>query len=206
VPGEQAYYPALDGTVVDHHPVLGWTRCSGEGVVASAAERSAKADVSQQSTRRDSGQDRSRLLPVLAVERVIRAVLLIGVGLLLLTHTHADWADVARGFVGRVGLDPSRNETGRLISHLAGLGPRQVQRDGAIAIGYGMMEAVEGYGLLRRRQWAEYLTVVATALLFIPEVQELLKHPTGLKVAALLLNVVIVVYLVIRLVRRRHAS
>jgi len=31
-------------------------------------------------------------------------------------------------------------------------------------------------------------------------------HPTGLKVAALLLNVVIVVYLVIRLIRRRHAS
>ena len=68
------------------------------------------------------------------------------------------------------------------------------------------MEAVEGYGLLRRRQWAEYLTVVATALLFIPEVQELLKHPTALKVAALLVNIVIVVYLVIRLVRRRHAT
>lgn len=51
-----------------------------------------------------------------------------------------------------------------------------------------MLEAVEGYGLLRRRQWAEYLTVVATALLFIPEVQELLKYPTGLKVAALLVS------------------
>jgi uncharacterized membrane protein (DUF2068 family) len=68
------------------------------------------------------------------------------------------------------------------------------------------LEAVEGYGLLRRRQWAEYLTVVATALLFIPEVQELHKHPTGLKIAALVVNVVIVVYLVIRLVRRRHAA
>jgi uncharacterized membrane protein (DUF2068 family) len=174
--------------------------------VVSAAERSAKADAPEQPTQRDSSQDRSRLLPVLAVERVIRAVLLIGVGLLLLTHTHTDWAALARGFVERVGLDPSRNETGQLISHLAGLGPRQAQRDGAIAIGYGMMEAVEGYGLLRRRQWAEYLTVVATALLFIPEVQELLKHPTGLKVAALLLNIVIVVYLVIRLIRRRHAT
>jgi uncharacterized membrane protein (DUF2068 family) len=163
-------------------------------------------DASQQSTRRDSGQDRSRLLPVLAVERVIRAVLLIGVGLILWTHTHADWTDVARGLVGRVGLDPSRNETGRLIAHLAGLGPRQVQRYGAIALGYGVLEAVEGYGLLRRRRWAEYLTVVATALLFIPEVQELLAHPTGLKIAALVVNVVIVAYLVIRLVRRRHAA
>ncbi|MGH3575814.1 MAG: DUF2127 domain-containing protein, partial [Pseudonocardiaceae bacterium] len=39
-----------------------------------------------------------------------------------------------------------------------------------------------------------------------PEVQELLKHPTGLKVGGLALNVVIVVYLIIRLVRRRRAG
>jgi uncharacterized membrane protein (DUF2068 family) len=151
-------------------------------------------------------KDQSRLLPVLAVERVLRAVLLVGVGLILLTHAHTDWSDFTRRFAEQVGLDPSRSVTGRLISRLAGLGPQQAQRDGAVAIGYGLLEAVEGYGLLRGRQWAEYLTVVATALLFIPEVQELLKHPTGLKVGALLLNVVIVVYLIIRLIRRRHAN
>ena len=47
---------------------------------------------------------------------------------------------------------------------------------------------------------------MATTLLFIPEVQELLKNPTGLKVGGLLLNVVIVVYLIIRLIRRRRAA
>lgn len=78
-----------------------------------------------------------------------------------------------------------------------------MQRDGAIAIAYGALEAAEGYGPLRRRSWGEYPTVVSTALLAIPEVQELLKHPTGLKIGALALNVVIVLYLVIRLVRRR---
>lgn len=50
--------------------------------MASAAKRSGEADAPEQSTRRESGQDRSRLLPVLAVERVLRAVLLIGVGLI----------------------------------------------------------------------------------------------------------------------------
>jgi uncharacterized membrane protein (DUF2068 family) len=144
------------------------------------------------------------LLPVLAVERALRAVLLIGVGLILLTHTHTDWADPARRFAERIGLDPSRNETGQLISRLAGLGPRQTQRYGSIAIGYGLLEAVEGYGLFRRREWAEYLTVVSTALLLFPEIQELLKHPTGLKLGGLALNVVIVAYLIIRLVRRRR--
>lgn len=145
----------------------------------------------------------SRLLPVIAVERVLRAVLLIGIGLILLTHTHTDWADLARRFAERVGLDPARNETGRLVSRLSGFAPGRAQRYGAIALGYGALEAVEGYGLLRHRPWGEYLTVVSTALLFIPEIQELLKHPTGLKVGALVLNVVIVGYLVVRLVRRR---
>jgi uncharacterized membrane protein (DUF2068 family) len=174
--------------------------------MASAAEQAGKADAPQRSTRKEGAHDQSRLLPVLAVERMLRAVLLVGVGLILLTHAHTDWADFARRFAEQVGLDPSRNETGRLISRLAGFGSRQAHRDGAIAIGYGLLEAVEGYGLLRRRQWGEYLTVVSTALLLVPEVQELIKHPTGLKVGGLLLNVVIVVYLVIRLLRRRRAT
>ncbi|MBW0010906.1 MAG: DUF2127 domain-containing protein, partial [Pseudonocardiales bacterium] len=133
--------------------------------MTSAAERSSNTDAREQSAQRGGAQEQGRLLPVLAVERMLRAVLLVGVGLVLLTHAHTDWADLARRFAEQVGLDPSRNETGRLISRLAGFAPRQAQRDGAIAIGYGALEAVEGYGLLRRRRWGEYLTVVSTALL-----------------------------------------
>ena len=44
-----------------------------------------------------AGQQRhDRLLPVLAVERTLRAIVLIGVGLILLTHRHTDWADLGR--------------------------------------------------------------------------------------------------------------
>jgi uncharacterized membrane protein (DUF2068 family) len=153
---------------------------------------------------RGGGRDQSRLLPVLAAERALRAVVLVGIGLILLTHAHADWADLARRVAEQAGLDPSQNVTGRLISKLAGFGPRKAQRDGGIAIGYGLLEAVEAYGLLRRREWGEYLTVVSTALLFIPEVQELLSKPSLLKVCALVLNIVIVGYLALRLVRRHH--
>jgi hypothetical protein len=48
--------------------------------MASAAERSGNAGQLERSTRGDGGQDRSRLLPVLAAERLLRAVLLVGVG------------------------------------------------------------------------------------------------------------------------------
>ena len=149
-------------------------------------------------------EDHNRLLPLLAAERALRAVLLIGVGVVLATHTHADWAEIARQFAQRAGLDPSRNETGRLVSSLGRFGPGQAARDAGIATGYGALEAVEAYGLLRKRRWGEYLTVVSTALLLVPEVHELLSRPTALKIGGLVLNVVIVGYLVIRLVRHRQ--
>ena len=74
---------------------------------------------------------------------------------------------------------------------------------GSIAIAYGILEGIEGYGLWRRRRWAEYLTIVATGLLLIPEVDEIIKRPTGLKVAAFIVNLAIVIYLIIRVRRSR---
>ena len=68
------------------------------------------------------------------------------------------------------------------------------------------MEAFESYGLWRRRRWGEYLTVVATGLLLIPEVDEIVKKPSVLKALGLLLNLVIIVYLVTRLRRRDSAG
>jgi uncharacterized membrane protein (DUF2068 family) len=174
--------------------------------MVSAMGQSGSRGASGQPGPTSDEKDQSRLLPVLAAERLVRAALLIGVGVILLTHVHADWVDLARSYAARAGLDPSRNETGRLISSLARFGPRQLQRGGEIAIGYGLLETIEGYGLLRRRQWGEYLTVVSTALLFVPEIHELLTRPTGLKWGGFLLNVVIVVYLVIRIIRRRRAG
>ena len=163
-----------------------------------------REDQPESSRTGDDDVGRSRLLPVLAAERALRATVLMGVGVILLAHVRADWADLARGLAERAGLDPSRNQTGRLISSLVGFGPHQAQRDGGIALGYGVLEGLEAYGLLRRRQWGEYLTVVSTALLFIPEIHELLNKPAPLKVFALLLNIIIVGYLIIRLGRHHR--
>jgi uncharacterized membrane protein (DUF2068 family) len=72
---------------------------------------------------------------------------------------------------------------------------------GAIALAYGALEGVEAYGLWTRRRWGEWLTVVATSLLLVPEVWELTKSATLLKVGALLVNLAVVAYLLWRLRR-----
>src|SRR3954464_10572781 len=62
-------------------------------------------------------------------------------------------------------------------------------------LGYAVLEGVEAIGLWWQKRWAEYLTLVATAL-FIPlEVYEIVHKGSPLKVIALIVNVAIVAYL-----------
>jgi uncharacterized membrane protein (DUF2068 family) len=63
---------------------------------------------------------------------------------------------------------------------------------------YALLFLVEGYGLLRRRVWAEYLTIVITTS-FIPlEVYELTHGKSTSKLIVLIANIAVVVYLVVR--------
>jgi uncharacterized membrane protein (DUF2068 family) len=150
---------------------------------------------------RDDGKG-GRLLTFLAVERGVRALLLIAAGVALLTHAHTDWASAGRHAAARLGLDPSGNATGRVINRLGSLGVAQTVRFGVIALLYGVLEGAEGYGLFRRRRWAEYLTLVSTAVLLIPEIYELFKRPSAWKALGFAVNLLIVVYLALRLRKR----
>ncbi|MEV4410687.1 DUF2127 domain-containing protein [Catellatospora sp. NPDC049609] len=68
----------------------------------------------------------------------------------------------------------------------------------AALCGYGLLQLVEATGLWLLRRWGEYLTAVATAV-FIPlEVYELVERVTWVRVAALLINIGAVVFLVYR--------
>jgi uncharacterized membrane protein (DUF2068 family) len=62
-------------------------------------------------------------------------------------------------------------------------------------LAYGILQLTEATGLWLMRRWGEYVAVVGTSI-FIPlEVYELIEHLTWLKVAAFVVNVAAVVYL-----------
>jgi uncharacterized membrane protein (DUF2068 family) len=147
-------------------------------------------------------QKSDRLLKAIAIERGFRAVVLVAIGIVLMTHAHTDWGHAVNVVAHDLGFDPSRNGIQKLIDRVDAISPTKYFFFGAVAVAYGILEGVEGYGLWHRRRWAEYLTVVATCLLFIPEIDELAKRVTALKVAALIVNAVIVAYLLWRL--RHH--
>jgi uncharacterized membrane protein (DUF2068 family) len=149
---------------------------------------------------RDPATDRrDRLLPWIAAERAFRTVVLLAVGIVLVTHPHANWASDIAHFAQRLGLDPKDNWIQRIIDDVRKIHAHQDVVFGVAAIAYGILEGAEAYGLATRRRWGEWLTVLATSLLFIPEIWELTKSATLLKVGAVLVNLAIVGYLVWRL-------
>jgi uncharacterized membrane protein (DUF2068 family) len=67
---------------------------------------------------------------------------------------------------------------------------------------YSGLLLTEGTGLLMEKVWAEYMTIFITAS-FIPiEVYELYRHATVARVVLLAVNVLVVVYLAVRVCRR----
>jgi len=143
-----------------------------------------------------------RLLPWIAAERAIRGVLLLVAGIYLLSHTGIDLGKLADRVARDLELDTRRPFIRHIVDRLGHLSHHQVTLFGIAAIGYGVLELVEGYGLWRRYRWAEWLTVIATSLLVPLELYELVRNPSALKAAGLLVNVLIVIYL-LRVVTRR---
>lgn len=66
---------------------------------------------------------------------------------------------------------------------------------GVVVAAYALLEGVEAIGLWGARRWAEYLTLVATAVLLIPEIYELTGRVTVFKILALIINIAVVAYL-----------
>ncbi len=149
---------------------------------------------------------RDRLLPWIAAERGLRALLLIVLGVVLLSHPHANWGHEVKDLANDAGLNPSSNVVRKILDVVRRIPARETVVFGLIALAYGGLEAAESYGLARRRRWGEWLTLVATSILIVPEVWELIRSVTPLKIGALIVNVLVVVYLYWRLRQRREPA
>jgi uncharacterized membrane protein (DUF2068 family) len=146
---------------------------------------------------------RSRtIIRLIAAERLLRGIVLVVAGIYLATHSSSDLGRIADRAMRALELDPRRHFFHKLIEKLHRLHAGTVLVTGIAAIGYGVLETVEGVGLWLDALWAEYLTVIATSLLIPFEVYEVIRKPSALKAAGIAVNLLIVTYLAWRLRKR----
>lgn len=135
---------------------------------------------------------------LIAIFKLLKALMLIALGIAALTSLHKDlpatvlhWAQVLR-------VDPDNRFLHSLLAKIFRVTPKQLKELSVGTFIYAAMFSIEGVGLLLRRRWAEYFTIITTTA-FIPlEIYELSRRFTAVRLAILCVNVAIVVYLVRR--------
>ena len=145
------------------------------------------------------------ILRVFAVERFLR-FLVIGVAAYGVWRFKYDRAGLLRMYDNALpairtlyqdlGFDVNHSRLLRLINESFAFNSRWLT---LIAIGlavYALIELVEGIGLWLGQRWGEYFAMVATSIFLPWEVWELARgHITWLKVAAVVINLLLVIYL-----------
>jgi uncharacterized membrane protein (DUF2068 family) len=141
----------------------------------------------------------SKLLRLIAVFKLIKAALLIAVGVGALKLLHKSMVAVVEHWVDSLKLDPNNQLIDAALEKASHMTPGKIKELGLGSIIYAGLFLTEGIGLWLEKRWAEWLTIIITASLIPLEVYEIHHHPTPVKVAVLLINIAIVGYLVYRI-------
>jgi len=145
-------------------------------------------------------------LRIIGSFKLVTALLLVGLGFGLFHHMGSGPGDQALHLVHDLRIDPENHYIHAVIERISGISPRQLRLIQVGTFLYALLYATEGVGLLWRKLWAEYFTVIATGSLIPLEIYEVWRRPTLVRLAILAINVAIVAYLVHQLVRRQKAQ
>jgi uncharacterized membrane protein (DUF2068 family) len=145
----------------------------------------------------------SVVLRTLAMFDVAKAaiVLLLGCGLFHLMHKNLD------AVAARVAEVLHVNPEGKLSNLLFELASYASDRNlwvlALVTLAYTSVRSTEAYGLWREREWAQWFSLLSTALYLPPELYWMLRDPSWLKCAVLAANIVIFLFLLNLRVNRR---
>jgi uncharacterized membrane protein (DUF2068 family) len=145
------------------------------------------------------------ILRVFAVERFIRFVIF-GAAAYGVWRFKYDRADIQRAFNNDLpairalyqdlGFDVNHSKLIGLIQHSFTLTSRTLTYLAIALVIYALIELLEGIGLWLGQRWGEYFAMVATSIFLPYEVYDLTVKVTWLRIGALVVNLLLVVYLV----------
>jgi uncharacterized membrane protein (DUF2068 family) len=145
----------------------------------------------------------SKLVRLIAVFKLLKAALLIAVGMSALHLLHRDVASLLEHWVSTLGLDPGNRYVERALEKAGNLTPHKILGFGAVSFLYAGLFLTEGIGLWLVKRWAEWFSVILTASLVPVEIYEIHRHRSVSKFVVLLLNIAVAGYLVYRIRNER---
>lgn len=110
--------------------------------------------------------------------------------------------NIINTLIHRIGGDP---EHGSFSSMLGLITPDTVHIAAAALVGYGLLRALEAWGLWRAKAWASWLGCISAAIYLPLDVYAIIKHPGWASWLLLAVNV-LVVWVLARDIGKRHKA
>jgi uncharacterized membrane protein (DUF2068 family) len=139
---------------------------------------------------------KSRGLFLIAAFKLIKGLSLLVIGIGALKLLHKDVAAEAERWINFLRVDPENHYIQKLLEKFDLVTDRKLKEVSIATFFYSALLLTEGIGLALRKRWAEYFTIITTASLLPLEIYEIVKKVTIAKIALLLVNLAVVVYLV----------
>lgn len=121
---------------------------------------------------------------------------MLAVGFGSLSFLGQNTALLAEHLVTRLHLNPASHYPQIFIHAMADVTNTRLWWIAGFSALYATLRFVEAYGLWKAYRWAEWLAALSGAIYIPFECYEIIHHASGLKIAALAINVVIVAYMV----------
>jgi uncharacterized membrane protein (DUF2068 family) len=147
-----------------------------------------------------------RTMQAVAVFEAVKGVAVLAGGFGLLSLLHRDVRHLAEALIAGLHLDPDRHFPHIFLEASTQLTDARLWLFAGLAALYASVRLAEAYGLWHGYRWAAWLGAAGGAIYVPVELYELLQRVSALRVATLLLNIAIVVYLLWMLERQRRAQ
>jgi uncharacterized membrane protein (DUF2068 family) len=141
----------------------------------------------------------TRVVRLIAFFKLLKAVLLVVVGVGALKLVHTNIASVVAEWVARLGLNPGGRYVGHAILKAATLSPNKMKELGIGSFIYAGLFLTEGTELWLVKRWAVWFSIIITSSLVPVELYHLYRHPTALRVLVLMINIAVVGFLFYRI-------
>ena len=116
---------------------------------------------------------------------------------------HRNLDDVAERVVRILHVNPEGRLTNLFFELASHASDRTLWMLALSTLAYASMRSTEAYCLWREREWAQWFSLLSTALYLPPELYWMLRDPSWLKCAVLVINVVTFLFMVGLRVNRR---
>ncbi len=137
----------------------------------------------------------NRWLVLIALYKLIQAVLFIAIGVGALRLLHKDIGDLFAALADHLRFNPEARIVHFILDKASLVNDPLLRRIGAAALFYAAIGLAESTGLYLEKAWGEILTLILTASFLPWEAFELLRRLTWFRAGLLVINLAVFIYL-----------